>query len=335
MTKQKKNALIDRKPKWGVRKTEAAKTQEKVSAQLLKAYEHLKANQLDEAMASLDGALKLDFEHPEVLYALKCGAFWQERVGRANQIHILFERGDFFLSQWKQFCQFQTRLGGVFDECSYAFRHFVFSSALNSYSTFEKDTAGTEEAELNLRIGRCHKGIGNYEQAIVALECAAKTRKDDAEILCELADVYSLVNETRMAKALFREAFFLNPAKIDLESIESLMIVRLIAKLKEGGLEAPQLQEWLPVYAVLLGIFTVKRELKAIELGKLKQSIYQLENEVKENALKKQVILPRLLNRYFWLIDHYIATNEDKSKTDEILLKIKLLDATVYKQYSA
>jgi hypothetical protein len=45
--------------------------------------------------------------------------------------------------------------------------------------------------------------------------------------------------------------------------------------------------------------------------------------------------VPRLINRYFWLVDHYMNRKEDKSKTDELLLKIKLLDPIVYKQYIA
>ena len=34
----------------------------------------------------------------------------------------------------------------------------------------------------------------------------------------------------------------------------------------------------------LLGVFSIKRELKAVEVGKLRQSIYQLENEAKESG---------------------------------------------------
>jgi len=79
----------------------------------------------------------------------------------------------------------------------------------------------------------------------------------------------------------------------------------------------------------------VKRELKPIEVGKLRQSIYELENEVKENAERRSLLTPRLINRYFWLIDHYINAKEDRSRIDEVLLKIKLMDPAVHKQYVA
>jgi hypothetical protein len=91
----------------------------------------------------------------------------------------------------------------------------------------------------------------------------------------------------------------------------------------------------MPVYGALLGVFGVKRELKAVEVGKLRQSIYQLENEVKEGGDDKSTLIPRLINRYFWLIDHYIAVKEDRARIDEVLLKVRLLDQSIYKQYTA
>ena len=92
--------------------------------------------------------------------------------------------------------------------------------------------------------------------------------------------------------------------------------------------------EWLPVYGALDGVLNVKRELKALELGKLKQSIYMLENELREKDVKnKKILVPRLINYYFWLIDHYMSGTVEKPKIDEILLRIKLLDEKIYNRY--
>ena len=85
----------------------------------------------------------------------------------------------------------------------------------------------------------------------------------------------------------------------------------------------------------LHGAFSVKRELKPVEVGKLKQSIYELETELAADGSRRGILVPRLINRYFWLVDHYMNRKEEKSKIDEILLKIKLLDPVVCKQYTA
>ena len=69
--------------------------------------------------------------------------------------------------------------------------------------------------------------------------------------------------------------------------------------------------------------------------SKLKNSIYELESELNNDGSRRAVLVPRLINKYFWLTDHLISVKEEKPKIDEILLKIKLLDPTIYKLYVA
>ena len=302
-------------------------------ALLQRAYDLLKQKDIVGADETLEKALSIDFENPEVVYALKCINFWKERGSRLQGIQTGFERGEYLLAQWKSFQGFLNKLGAIYEQCIYAVRQYVFSCALDAYRSMLVDSPNQYDAELLLRIGKCFKGKGDYLEAIKNFESAAQLKRDDPEILAELGDCYALVNEMRPAKAFFREAFFLNPQKIDIDALESEMMRRLVAKLRGIGLVSPELEEWLPVYGVLYGVFTIKRELRPIEIGKLKQSIYQLEKEIKEPGSDARSLSPRLVNRYFWLIDHYIVTKEDKSKIDEVLLKIKLLDSSVYKQY--
>ena len=191
------------------------------------------------------------------------------------------------------------------------------------------------DPELILRLGRAYKGRGDYETAIQYLEAAATAKRDDAAVLAELGDAYALINETRRAKALFREAFFINPQRIDVEFLESGLITRLTEKALEAGREGIELTEWIPVYGEILGVLSVKRELKPIEAGKLKQSIYELETELAADGARRPILLPRLINRYFWLVDYYMNQKEEKARIDELLLKIKLLDSNVHKMYIA
>jgi hypothetical protein len=75
--------------------------------------------------------------------------------------------------------------------------------------------------------------------------------------------------------------------------------------------------------------------LRALEFGKLKQAIYALENELRDAGPEScAVLVPRLINHYFWLIDHYVNVNDDKARINEVLLKIKLLDTDVYNRYT-
>jgi hypothetical protein len=89
----------------------------------------------------------------------------------------------------------------------------------------------------------------------------------------------------------------------------------------------------MPIYGCLYGIFSIKRELKQVELGRLKQSIFTLEFELRGKQEDRGLLIPRLINRYFWLIDHYEKVQEDPQLIAETLLKIKLLDPSVYERY--
>ncbi|TFG84710.1 MAG: hypothetical protein E4H20_02385 [Spirochaetales bacterium] len=305
-----------------------------VDALLSEAYRELSSLKLVEAQVRLEEALALDFEDEELLYAMKCARWWADSTERIETCKDHLEAGDMTISRWKAFQDFLKRIAGSGERPALAFKHYAFGLALSRYEKMTQP-GETSDPELALRMGRAYKGLGDYDAAIDQLEAAAKFRREDATALAELADVYALVDETRASKALFREAFFINPQKIDLDTIESDAMARLVVKAAESSPSQHEIVEWIPVYGELLGVFSVKRELKPIEVGKLKQSIYEMETELAAEGSRRSVLLPRLINRYFWLADHYLNRKEDKGRIDEILLKIKLLDPNVYKLYIA
>ncbi len=312
---------------------EIGQRNESVAQHISESYTRIKEGDLAGAMDLLEKALALDFDNEEVVSGLKCATFWKERSGKISGISDLFEQGEYLLEQWKVFQRFVNKIGQKSEQCLHAFRQWVFSETLAIYSKLN-DKSGGMEPEILVRIGRCYKAIGDYEHALEFFEKANQERKDDPEILSELGDCYALINEIRISKAFFREAFFLNPQKIDLASMESEMLKRLVEKLSVHGYSNEELKEWIPVYAVLYGVFNVKRELRPIEFGKLKQSIYALEHELRDKRESAAYLVPRLLNRYFWLIDHYVSTKEDRGKIDEVMMKIRELDASIYNQYT-
>ncbi|MFW5813942.1 MAG: tetratricopeptide repeat protein [Spirochaetota bacterium] len=288
---------------------------------------------LEAALGELERALAIDFEDDDVLAALKYVNFWRERERQIAGIGHEFERGQYLLDQWPIFESFVRRVGDACQPCLQSLRQFVFGSGLRAFNRLFSESESAD-AEVLLRIGRCHKGLGAYDEAARYLEAAAAENPSNAEVTAELADAYALVNEIAAAKAFFREAFFLDPQQVHLEVLESQMIRALVDKVAELGYEGEALREWLPVYGVLYGVFNVKRELRSIEYGKLKQSIYALERELREGRSGRELVEPRLINRYFWLIDHYVASGEDAAKTDEVLLKLRAVNDRIYRQYT-
>jgi tetratricopeptide (TPR) repeat protein len=309
-------------------------TEQQVAGLIKRAYDKLKASEPESAAALLDEALHIDFDNEETKYALKSVNWWLEQLGKVKNIKNLYEKGGVILSLFKRYWVFLDSIAGNYDVCQYAIRRYVFSYALDCFRDLLGGGENQHDPDLLLLVGRCYKGVGNYDEALKYLQQAARFKREDGETLAELADVNALLGETNAAKALFREAFFLSPEKIDLRSMESEMIVRLREKLlQDRKLPEEELREWIPVYGRLWGVFSVIRELKPIEFGRLKQSIFTLETECRGNPAQSAILKPRLINRYFWLIDYYTSNNEDPALIEGVLLKIKTTDSEIYERY--
>ncbi|MCL2761900.1 MAG: hypothetical protein FWD36_01665 [Treponema sp.] len=309
-------------------------TEQSVAGLIQEAYNKLKASDAEGAAALLDKALQIDFDHAETKHALKSVNWWIEHIAPIKKIENEYEKGGFILSQLRQYHIFLDSLGSNYDVCQYAIRRFVFSSALRYFRDLLGDGINQHDPGLLLLVGRCYKGVGTYDEAMKYLEQAIRFRREDGETLAELADIHALRGDDKSAKALFREAFFLNPEKIDLQAMESEMLIRLRDRLtREKNCREEELREWLPVYGRLWGVFNIKRELTPLEFGRLKQSIFNLEAERRSNPDKSDILKPRLLNRYFWLIDYYASKREDPELIEEVKLKIKITDPEIYDRY--
>ena len=293
----------------------------------------IKSHDLAQAQKSLEEALSLNYEDKRVVGLLKYVGFWRERQRYLVNIQDNLEKSHYLLQEWAHFQPFMQRVNLSDDEINYALRQLVFGQALNLMSVYNNE-AGVREPEVLYLIGVCLKGLGNYDSARRFLESANTIRREAPAIMADLADAYALVGDSELAKVLFREAFFINPQEVRLETLESEMMVRLIQAVHETGYHGVQLLEWLPIYGQLLGVFSIKRELRAIEYGKLLQNIYNLEREYQEGMGDPTLSLPRLINKYFWLMDYYLRSQQDRKRVQEILLKIRSLAPTIYELYT-
>jgi tetratricopeptide (TPR) repeat protein len=301
---------------------------------LKKAYDKLKASDAMAAFRLLEEALDIDFENEEIKYALKCVSWWLDQDRRFAGIEDPYEKGGFIISQLKPYHVFLEQFDNVFEQCQYAVRCYVYSTALVFFEGLLGSQANQHDPGLLFLVGRCYKGLGNYDEALKYLDQTVRFKREDPQTLAEIADINALLAETKAAKTLFREAFFLDPLKIDIWSLESELIVRLRDNVAALGYYEDEVNEWMPVYGYLWGVFSVKRELKQVEVGRLKQSIFSLEAEREANPEKRDALKPRLLNRYFWLIDHYENSREEPSVIEETLLKIKVADPDIYQRYT-
>jgi len=282
----------------------------------------------------LDLALTRDYDDATTLALLKFLQFWKDRIQRLSSCESDYDRADFLISQWPLFQGFCEHIGYWNEKDIDAVRRYVFGVVLKYMKTYDT-VEGVRDPGVLLRVGLCYKVMGDYERARRFFETALGIDQTDPRILSELADVLALLDEEDASKLLFRESFYLDPEAVMLDTLESALIRRLIDSVsKVEGVTKASLPYWLPVYAVVGGVFTVRRELKPAEYGQLRQDIYALERAWQEEPERHDILRPALLNKYFWFLDHARQTQQARHVTDEILLKIESLHPDIYKLYT-
>ncbi|MBQ3799542.1 MAG: hypothetical protein II837_04510 [Treponema sp.] len=300
---------------------------------LMSAYALIGEGNLREAKTMLEDALTDDLDNHDLVFAASCCSFWKDTIERLPSMDS-FEQGESLINHWRRFKLRLEREESPLEQTVYAFRKKVFTTALEQYGKNLDKADKFFHSEICRKIGFCYKQLGDFETALGYMQEAYSAVEGRADILAEMADCYDLCGEDKSSRVLFREAFFLDPQKVDLSFLESPLIGKLTALVTEKGLSGAELLEWIPVYGTIFRVFNVKRKLKPQEIGRLKQDIYAKENEMKDPNNNLAIIKPRLLNMYFWLVDYCELAQESYAKIQETLLKIKLLDKNIYMLYT-
>lgn len=299
---------------------------------LAEAYKLIESYRIEEAWGLLDEQLPNDLDNIEIIFALQCCTYWRKILNGLYQF-TNFEQGEQLVNSWKNFLVFKEHQKHKSEKVIYAFKKGVFSLALEKYSQSSDEKDEVLHAEICRKQGLCYKKLGSYESALKCLVDANAAQEGQSYIIAEMADCWALCGEEKNAKLLFREAFYIDAQKIEFDFLDSQMINLLIKEVESKGYSGDELQEWVAVYAVLLGVFNYRRQLRSNEVLRLKQGIYALESELKDPSSNGKILTPRLLNRYFWLVDYYVSSKESESKISDVLLRIQVLDEGICKSY--
>lgn len=300
------------------------------------AYKSIENGDISQAKDKFREIYSYDFKNSEVRFGIWCCSFWESRL-KNSTIMDVFEQAENFVSGWKEFlCDMKRNFGDEkYERAILSFKIGIFSTALKKYEElFEgKEKNDKERAQIFRKAGLCHKKLGSFEKALELLDEANSLNPGNVAIIAERGDCFALVGDERTARILLKEAFFIDASKVDLDFLDSELIQFLIRSVEEKGYSGSVLNEWIPVYGVLYGIFNIKRPLRSQEVGRLRQDIYSLENDLKDPSSPSELLIPRLINLYFWLVEYYVAENDNTGKINEILVKIKLQDEGIYRQY--
>jgi hypothetical protein len=304
-----------------------------------------------EARRCFEEALERDYGSKAAKFALKSLLWWQRYLEDSAKGAKGPLQGVAIVDRWEGFYRFLDGIGDVDRETLGAIRYWVSAAALNAFDYNRLNPSQSGDWELQFKVGLCCKGLGDYENAVAFLDTAAGFKQDAIALLFERADVKALAaarsgvpaDGERDARLIFREAFLADPQEARVYSLESALFCELYRAVGERGYEGDELLEWMPVWGTLLGVFPLRCELNQVKLGKLKAQVFELENGLKRDggpgsaSLGKELV-PRLLNRYFWLVEHYeVCRKREESRQSEkaaeyaklvreTLLKIQYVD---------
>jgi hypothetical protein len=94
--------------------------------------------------------------------------------------------------------------------------------------------------------------------------------------------------------------------------------------------------EWIPIYGFLRDIFYVKRNLGSHQVETIQKDIYNLEvtyQKMNKAQVEGSNILPRLINKYLWLLDHYTLQSYNLDNVNQIRDRLVNIDRALFQEY--
>ncbi len=305
-----------------------------LSAKFNEALSFIEKGNLQQTLEIMEEIFQENPEFTGVIDTMKSIKFWQNRWMKVHQFPEGYERANYLFDEWNNYNGFIINSKINYEQIIIYLKNLIFKNIIKNL-IFAYHQSDIPNIDILLQIGEIFIGIEEYQKAIESFEYARMFKKKDAYILSLLAAAYFKINTIDKAKVLLWEAFLYNPQKIDLSKIDINFIHQIVDYInKEYNLSETLVLEWIPVYGVLLNIFNVKREINGDELAKLNQETQELENEfyVKQFDDKK-IIEPRLIKRYFWLLDYYTLQNKNKDYIKIYLNKLKDINRSIYEKY--
>lgn len=315
---------------------------------LLDAYRALYEKDFPYALAAVREARIIDVENQELRALDIALQRWKSILDEMKLLSDSEEKGNFLLDRWSVFSKqhgehsmpvsgtsvLQTRSLEALQNFIVSLTQVCYRHALKEHPDKKHDPA------FKLKVFKCLKMLGEYEKGLHIISSFSAKHPRDSYLWSQLADCQDLIGRVQTAKLFFREAFFWDPQQVKLDEIESRSIHNLALQVQnEGRYEQQYIREWIPVYGYVTKEFSVSRQLRPLEANNLFVEISEMEAKLDDQrALGKDnpyVILPRLLNRYFWALEHYKNSGAPHKTLEGVLGKIKHYDEYAYSKMQA
>lgn len=301
------------------------------------AYQLIEEGQFTEAVKKIDGLLNINPDYPGLTEGYRTAKFWQNRTDEISRKQEGKERADFLMTQWEEFKKY-TEEKKIAHSAAYhaSMRHVFFKASENYKKAFKNQESTTDNFDLLLNLGVCFLTLGEYGYTIETLEYARSSTRSSAKLLSLLGEAYYHTGEVPRSLLFLKEAFFINPSEIDLNLLKAKPVQDLLGVVREKRPDAPDPREWIPIYGFLEDVFYVKRQLNSQQLEGIKRDTYNLDASFRTMSREKidsTSVMPRLINKYLWLLDYYEFQKYDFQIITEIRDRLKQIDRDLFEEY--
>ncbi|MFH0977165.1 MAG: hypothetical protein V1874_15405 [Spirochaetota bacterium] len=300
-------------------------------------YQFIEEGRFKDAIRQLDNLMDINPDYPGFTEAYRTAKFWSNRTGELSGLSRGKQTADFLMREWEDF-KIYAAGNSMIDSTAYlsAMKHIFFNASEHYKIAFKEQESTTDNFDLLLNLGMCFLILGEYKTSIETLEYARSSNRNSARLNSLLGEAYFNSNEITRSLLFFKEAFFINPSEVDLTPLKSKPIQDLIAIVKEKKPDAGDIREWIPVFGFLNDIFYARRNINSEQIEAIKREIYTLEKNLhvlSREKVKESNIIPRIMNKYIWMLDYFRFQNYDYESITEIKNRLVQLDSEIFENY--
>ncbi len=293
---------------------------------------YIRKGELFKALEIMEGILEKSIDFPGIEDSVRALMFWTNRWNKILKLSSGLKRAQLLINEWNVFEAFIKENNISYEDILISLKNYIFKKIIKNL-IIAYQSSDVPDVSILLKIGEIFLEIDEIDRAIETLEYARMFKKENSLLLSMLAEAYSRKGNEKRAKILFKEAFFYNPELIDFSLIKTDYILKLKNKLSKIFSDTKIIAFWLPVYAEIYKVFNVKRELTKEEIEKLLVETEALEREIDVKRFSQKELEPKLLNRYFWIIDYYNLQNSNQEYADIFKEKIRSINSEIYDLY--
>jgi tetratricopeptide (TPR) repeat protein len=300
-------------------------------------YQFISDGSCKEAVKIADQLMNINPDYPGLVEAYRTAKFWSNREKEINEIKDSKKCADFLMKEWKVFEDYASNKDMKSSSAYKSAMRYIFFKASEQYKIAFKFNEETDNNfDLLINLGECFLRLKEYKYAIETLEYAMSSYKSDAKLLFILGESYYHIDDIPKCLLYMREAFQIDPSQIDITLIEAKPILEIIEAVQNSGRDIKDVREWIPVFGYLTDVFYVRRNLSKHQVESLKREVFNLENSLirlSSDDIDATNIIPRLLNKYLWLLDYYEHQNINTENRDEIKNRLLAIDKDLFEEF--